>query len=107
MHNEEIYRITATAIPWPDPPTLANRSGKRLQWRCTDLEGRELHPASARPFEDACAVLLLDRALDGAMKVTMRHSDKPYDSFKPMRLDDAARPSARRRERIAAMKATA
>ncbi|MBI6629732.1 hypothetical protein [Pontibaca salina] len=103
--GDPVYRIVAHRIPWSDHRTRTNRAGLRLKWRSTDETGTdELHPASEYPFQDACAVLLLDRGMDGATKVTLRHSDKPYDSFLPMRLEDAARPGVRRRTESARLR---
>ncbi len=100
---QNVVRIIAHRIPWPDDNKT--RPALDLHWKVT-VEGSDevLIESTKRPFDDGAAEILT-RGGDPDSLYTMRHADRDYDSFVPVRLEDAAKPTMKRRADFAKFKA--
>lgn len=93
-----LVRIIAHRIPWPDQKTRPNRAGLTLKWRCSTEEGVLLVDSTDHPLADSAAVLSILHGLPDDTPVCVRHADKGYDSFGPMKLSAAAAHGIKRLE---------
>lgn len=93
-----LARIIAHCIPWPDQKTRPNRAGLSLRWRCLTEEGVLLVESTDHPLADSAAVLSILHGLPDDTPVTLRHADKGYDSYRPMKLGVAAAHGIKRLE---------
>ena len=91
-------RIIAHRIPWPDQKARPSRAGLSLKWRCLTEEGVLLVESTDHPLADSAAVLSILHGLPDHTPVTLRHADKGYDSFGPMKLAAAAAHGIKRLE---------
>ncbi len=85
-----LVRIMAQLLPWPDHKKRPSRSGLTLKWRCLTEEGVVLVESTDHPLTDSAAVLSVVHGMAHDTMVTLRHTDKGYDSFRPMKLAAAA-----------------
>ncbi len=100
----KVVRIIARRIDWQDRMSRPDRSGMSRRWECSTEGGELLVSATGHPLADAAAVLLTKHNLPDDTPVTLRHSDKGYDSFRPMKLAIAAAPGIRRMEERSRLK---
>jgi hypothetical protein len=93
-----LARIIAHRIPWPTHRERPNRAGLSLRWRCETEEGVLLVESTDHPLADSAAVLSILHGLPDNTPVTLRHADKGYDSYRPMKLGVAAAHGIKRLE---------
>ena len=93
-----LTRIIAHRIPWPIQMDRPNRAGLSLRWRCLTEEGVCLVESTDHPLADSAAVLSILHGLPDETPVTLRHADKGYDSYRPMKLGTAAAHGIKRLE---------
>lgn len=99
-----VVRIIAQRINWKDHKAHPDRSGMSLRWKCSTEDGELLVSATGHPLADAAAVLLTKHNLPEDTLVTLRHEDKGYDIFRPMKLSTAAAHGIRRMEERSRLK---
>lgn len=93
-----LARIIAHRIPWPSLRERPSRAGLSLRWRCLTEEGVLLVESTDHPLADSAAVLSILHGLPDDTPVTLRHADKGYDSYRPMKLRVAAAHGIKRLE---------
>ena len=91
-------RLIAHRIPWPAQKARPSRAGLSLKWRCLTEEGVLLVESTDHPLADSAAVLSILHGLPDCTPVTLRHADRGYDSFGPMKLAAAAAHGIKRLE---------
>ncbi|TGD45052.1 hypothetical protein EEB11_00235 [Pseudotabrizicola sediminis] len=93
-----LARIIAHRIPRPTHNDRPGRVGSFCKWRCETEEGVVLVASTDYPLADSAAVLLILHGLPDNTPVTLRHSDKGHDHYRPMKLGTAAAHGIKRLE---------
>ena len=99
--------LTLRPVAWPSLKDRSERRSLKQLWDVLREDGQVVVSAAEYPCRDAAAALSQDHGLPGDTLITFRHEGKEYDSFKPIRLADAAVAGIRARQeraRLAALR---
>lgn len=93
-----LHRLILTRVPWPTLRQQPNHEHLRLEWSVTTEDGRKLITKSPNPTEDGALALLTNTIALPDDLMTVRHVDRPYDSFVPTQVRVFAKSAIRRQE---------